>query len=144
MEGKVEMSTPELFEGFDEETQRRYEQEASQLWGDQHVKESRRRWDSYSEEKRKEILAESGEIYRRLAEQIGEDPAAEHVQALIARWHQNLRFFYEPTPEILRGLGQAYSQHPEFRAFFEQMHHDLPEFLTQAILHYCTEIESHG
>ncbi len=57
MRGERSMSTGELFEGFDEETQKRYEEEASRLWGEKHVKESRRRWDSYSKEKRAAILA---------------------------------------------------------------------------------------
>jgi len=135
--GQIEMSMQELFEGFDEETQKRYEQEASLRWGDQHVKESRRRWDSYSQQQKAHILAESGENYRELLGYIGQDPASEHVQHVIARWQQNLRYFYEPSREILLGLAQEYSQHPDFRALFEKMHPDLPEFLRQAIEHYC-------
>lgn len=137
MKGQIEMSTQELFEGFDEETQKRYEQEASQLWGDQHVKESRCRWNSYSAQKKAQIMAESGQNYTDLLKCIGQDPAREEVQQVIARWHQNLRYFYEPTKEILLGLAQGYNRHPEFRAFFEKMHPDLPEFLRQAIEHYC-------
>ena len=137
MRGERTMGAGELFVGFDEETQRRYEEEASRLWGEKHVKESRRRWDSYSKEKRAAILAEGGAIYQDLVAHLGEDPAHEAVQQAIARWHQNLRYFYEPTPEILRGLGQAYSQHPQFRATFTRMHPDLPDFLTAAIEHYC-------
>jgi len=142
MRGERNMSTGELFEGFDEETQKRYEEEASRLWGEKHVKESRRRWDSYSKEKRAAILAEGGEIYRGLVTHLGEDPASAPVQEGVARWHQNLRYFYEPTTDILRGLGQAYSQHPEFRATFTKMHPDLPEFLTAAIDHYCRSLGS--
>ena len=137
MKGQVEMSTQELFEGFDEETQKGYEEEAARLWGDQYVKESRRRWDSYSAEKKAQIFAESGENYRDLVALIGQDPTSEEVQEGIARWHQNLRHFYEPTKDILLGLAQGYSEHPEFRAFFQKMHPDLPEFLRKAIEHYC-------
>ena len=57
----------------------------------------------------------------------------------MARWHQHLRYFYEPTPEILRGLGQMYNQHPDFIANFQQMHPDLPAFLEagrDALLRY--------
>ncbi len=137
MRGARKMSTDELFVGFDEETQRRYEEEASRLWGEKHVKESRRRWDGYSEGKRAAILAEGGAVYQDLVTHLGDDPASEPVQQAIARWHQNLRYFYEPTPEILRGLGHAYSQHPQFRATFTKMHPDLLEFLTAAIEYYC-------
>jgi DNA-binding transcriptional MerR regulator len=135
-----DMSTGEMFAGFDEETERRYEEEASRLWGEKLVKDSRRRWDCYSKEKQASILAEGGAVYQDLVTHLGEDPASEPVQQAIARWHQNLRYFYEPTPEILRGLGQAYSQHPQFRATFAKMHPDLPQFLTAAIEYYCRHL----
>jgi DNA-binding transcriptional MerR regulator len=138
--GERTMSAGDLFVGFDEETQRRYEEEVSRLWGEKHVKESRRRWDGYSKEKRAAILAEGGAVYQDLVALLGEDPASQPVQQAIARWHQNLRYFYEPTTEILRGLGQAYSQHPQFRATFTRMHADLPDFLTVAIEHYCDQL----
>jgi DNA-binding transcriptional MerR regulator len=141
MKGQIEMSTEELFEGFDEETQELYEQEAAQRWGDQYVKESRRRWDTYSEEKKSQILQEAGENYRELVKHIGRDPASEDVQELVARWHQNLRYFYEPTKEIMLGLAEGYSEDPEFRAFFEKMRPDFADFLRQAIEHYCEELD---
>jgi DNA-binding transcriptional MerR regulator len=140
MRGERDMSTGEMFAGFDEEIERRYEEEASRLWGEKHVKESRRRRDSYSKEKQSAILAEGGAVYQDLVTCLGEDPANEPVQQAIARRHQNLRYFYEPTPEVLRGLGQAYSQHPQFRATFTRMHPDLPEFLTAAIEYYCRHL----
>jgi DNA-binding transcriptional MerR regulator len=142
MRGEREMSAGEMFVGFDEETQRRYEEEASRLWGEKHVKESRRRWDGYSKEKQGAILAEGGAVYRDLVAHLDDDPASAPVQQAIARWHQNLRYFYEPTPEVLHGLGQAYSQHPQFRATFTRMHPDLPDFLTAAIEHYCRNLAS--
>jgi DNA-binding transcriptional MerR regulator len=135
--GKVEMSAQELFEGFDEETQQRYELEAAQRWGEDIVKGSRRRWDGYSAQQKAAIFAEAGQIYRDLAARIGEDPAGKDVQSIVARWHQNLRWFYEPSREILLGLGHAYTEDPRFAAFFTRIHKDLPAFLHQAIEHYC-------
>ena len=140
MRGEREMTADEMFAGFDEETQRRYEEEASRLWGEKHVKDSRRRWDGYSKEKQAAILAEGGAVYQDLVSHLGDDPGSEPVQQAIARWHEHLRYFYEPTPEILRGLGQVYSQHPQFRATFTRMHLDLPDFLTAAIEHYCSHL----
>jgi DNA-binding transcriptional MerR regulator len=142
MRGERDMSTGELFEGFDEETQRAYEAEAAQLWGEKVVKDSRRRWDSYSKQKRSAILAEAGQIYRGLMARLGDDPGSRQVQTGVAAWHQNLRNFYEPTTAVLRGLGQAYSQDPRFRATFTKMHPDLPEFLTAAIEAYCRGLET--
>jgi hypothetical protein len=64
-----------------------------------------------------------------LAGFIGEDPADPEVQRIIVRWHQHIYNFYEPTPEILLGLGEMYAAHPEFVAFYQRIHADLPEFL---------------
>ena len=137
LKGEMEMTTQELFAGFDEEKQRHYEEAAAQQWGSERVNESRRRWGSYSAEKKAQIMAEGGEIYRELAGYIGQDPALEAVQRLVARWRQNIRYFYEPTPEILLGLAQAYAEQPDFAAFYQKIHPDLPQFLRQAIEHYC-------
>ena len=136
MKGKTTMGMDELFEGFDEETQARYEVEAAQRWGEDKVKESRRLWSSYSEERKKAIFAEAGDIYRRLAACVGQDPASGDVQKLVAAWHQNLRHFYEPNREILLGLAQAYADDPRFAAFFARLDPGLPAFLRRAIEHY--------
>ncbi len=57
------------------------------------------------------------------------------------RWHQHLRYFYEPSLEVLRGLGNAYHDHPDFNATFTAMHPDLPAFLQKAITHYVDVLE---
>lgn len=140
MKGQTTMEMDELFEGFDEETQQRYEVEAAQLWGEEKVRESRRNWDSYTGERKRAILAEAGDIYRGLAGQVGTDPARPEVQKLIAAWHQNLRHFYEPNREILLGLAQAYVDDPRFAAFFSRLHPSLPAFLQRAIGHYVRSL----
>jgi hypothetical protein len=58
------------------------------------------------------------------------------VQALIGRWHQNLRYFYEPTKEILLGLAEAYNDHPGFQKTFRQFHPDLARFMKEAVRIY--------
>ncbi len=144
LNGEIIMDNQELFAGFDDETQKRREEEAARRWGDREVKESRRRWDSYTAEQKARIMAEAGANYRDLIPFIGKDPAGKGVQAIIARWHENMRYFYEPTPQILAGLGQAYSQDPEFRATFTKMHADLPDFLSRAIEVYCRNLAPAG
>ena len=130
------MSTPDLFAGFDEETQARYEKEAAEMYDPKVVAESSRRWKSYTAEDKARIQREGGQVYQALVPLLGRDPADAEVQAVVRRWHQHLRAFYEPTPEILRGLGQAYAEQPEFSAFFAALHPDLPAFLSRAIESY--------
>jgi hypothetical protein len=140
LKGAVQVETHDMFEGFDEARQEQYEQEIAQRYGDANVKESRKRWGSYSAEQKAQLQAEGGAIYTELAGFIGVDPTNPEVQRIVARWHQHIRNFYEPTPEVLQGLGEMYVEHPEFAAFFERIHVDLPAFLRQAISAYCRRL----
>lgn len=144
LRGVKEMSASELFEGFDDETQARYEQEASEMYDPQIVKDTSRRWKTYTAEDKSRIMAEGGAIYRELAGLIDRDPADPDVQAALGRWHQHLRAFYEPTPEILRGLGHGYEEQAEFAAFFAAMHPDMPGFLRRAIDCYVDNLAAEG
>lgn len=140
LKGEKTMSANELFAGFDDETQARYEQEASEMYGPQIVKDTSRRWKAYSAEEKSRILAEGGAVYRELLQMIDRDPCDRDVQAAVGRWHQNIRAFYEPTPVIMRGLAQAYEEQPEFAAFFAAMHPDMPGFLRRAINCYVDNL----
>ncbi|HYF61866.1 MAG TPA: MerR family transcriptional regulator [Herpetosiphonaceae bacterium] len=137
LKGTITMEPSDMFSGFDEAQQERYEQEVAQKYGESRLKESKRRWGGYSAERRAEIMAEGGAIYLDLAGMIGRDPADPDVQAAVARWHQHIRHFYEPTAAILRGLGQGYAEDPAFAAFYQRIHPELPGFLRAAITHYC-------
>jgi MerR family transcriptional regulator, thiopeptide resistance regulator len=141
LKGQLPMNQPQLFEGFSAEKQAQYELEVRERWGDDPVtEESFKRWASYTAEQKKQIVAEGSAIYRDLAAAMDQIYASPAVQAIVARWHQHLRYFYEPTAEILRGLGQMYVEHPDFRATFEKLHPDLPDFLQQAITDYCDRL----
>jgi hypothetical protein len=63
------------------------------------------------------------------------------VQQILVRWHEHLHYFYEPSLEVLRGLGTMYDDHPDFNATFTAMHPDLPPFLKEAINFYVDELE---
>ncbi len=137
VKGETNMDDKELF-AFSEEQQAKYEQEAEALWGES-VRASSRKWKGYSAEKKKQIFAEGEAVYLDLIERLDDVPASPAVQAIIGRWAQHMRYFYEPTPEIMQGLGQAYVEHPGFRAFFDKMHPRLAEFMREAIEVYVAE-----
>jgi len=144
MEGKRTMTHDELFSGFSPEQEQAYEDEARRRWGDEKVTESSRRWKAYSEAERQRILNEGGAIYLELNKHLTDNPASPEVQALVARWHQHIRYFYEPTPEILRGLGGAYASDPAFAEFFARFNPALPAFLHLAIDVYCDRLATEG
>ncbi len=142
LKGEVEMSPKDFFEAFDDETQKKYEEEAMQRWDPQLVKASNDRWRSYSREKQKAIMEESGQIYMDIVANMDAGYDSPAVQASVANWHENLRNFYEPTVEILRGLGQMYEADARFHDKFASLHTDLPGFLNRAIAVYCEKLES--
>jgi DNA-binding transcriptional MerR regulator len=137
LKGAKNVETHDLFVGFDEARQEQYEQEIAQRYGDEQLKESRKRWGSYSPQQKEQIKAEGNAVYLDLVAYIGQDPAGPAVQRIIARWHDHIRYFYEPTRAIMMGLAEGYASHPDFVALYERMHPQLPEFLRQAILYYC-------
>ena len=136
LKGHLDMQQNELFEGFDEEKQKQYVEEIRQRYGERAFENSID-WNSYTPEQKANIKAEGEAIYRDLAANMNKGYNSPEVQAIITRWHQHLRYFYEPTIERLLGLAELYTEHPDFIATFQKIHPDLPEFLKQAILYYC-------
>ena len=140
LKGKIEMEPKDYFAGFSEEKQKEYEEEARRRYGDVNVNESQKRWGSYSADQKQKILEEGGAIYQDLAAAIPLGPASMQAQEGIARWHANIRYFYEPTKEILLGLGDLYNEDPEFNATFHKIDPGLAAFMREAIKVYCKNL----
>jgi DNA-binding transcriptional MerR regulator len=141
LRGTMMMDDKDLFEGFDEAKQKVYAEEASRRWDPKLVKQSNDRWNRLTAVQKKEIMAEGNLVYTDMIEQLEAEPDSEVVQAIVARWHQHIRHFYEPSFATLRGLGHGYAHDLAFRATFEAMHPDLPDFLHKAIAVYCDKNE---
>ncbi len=137
VKGETKMDDKALF-AFSDEQQAMYEQEAEALWGE-NVRASSSKWKAYTPAKQKQIFAEGQAVYLDLIERrlSGDAPDSPAVGAIIARWERHIRYFYEPTVEIMRGLGGAYVEHPGFRAFFDKMNPRLAAFMREAIEAYC-------
>jgi len=138
VKGKIIMSDHAIFEGFSEEQQGEYARQARERWDPELVNQSMKLWKSYSPEKKQQVMDEGKAIYVDILEHMGagKAPGSPEVQACLVRWHQHMRYFYEPSWGMLRGLGQGYAASPDFRATFEKMHPDLPDFLNEAIQVY--------
>ena len=140
LQGTTAMRAQEFFVGFDEETQKAYEEEAAERWDADEVKGTTQRWQNYSVTQKKDIMAESEAIYVDLLAAMEQGVESSEVQQIIGRWHQHLRYFYEPSVERMRGLGWAYAHDPAFSAVYEKMHPDMPQFIHQAITYYCDKL----
>jgi DNA-binding transcriptional MerR regulator len=139
--GEVDMSNNNIFEGFNEDKQKQYEEQAVDQWGENAAK-SIKLWKSYSEERKAAILQEGSHIYQEIVDNMHKGPASPEIRELLVRWHQHLHNFYEPTIEVLEGLGNMYHDHPDFNASFTKIHPDLPAFLKEAIGIYTDELET--
>ncbi|MDE2950977.1 MAG: TipAS antibiotic-recognition domain-containing protein [Chloroflexota bacterium] len=126
------------------EEQKQYEREARLQYGPGTVNESIERWNSYSGAEQEAIIAEGNQIYVDLAEamEAGKEASDRQVVDILERWQDHLRRFYEPSLDMLRGLGQMYNSDPRFIANFQDIHSDLPAYLERVIDHYVDELET--
>lgn len=124
--------------------QQQYEREARLQYGPGAVNDSIARWNSYSETEQEMIIAEGNQIYAELAEamEAGNDAGDRAVVDILERWQDHLRRFYEPSLDLLRGLGQLYNSDPRFIANFQKIHSDLPAYLERVIDHYVDDLET--
>jgi DNA-binding transcriptional MerR regulator len=143
--GESTMSKKRLFEAFtiSQEKQQEYQRSARLQYGPTIVDESVKLWNSYSQAKKDAIGDEGRQIYSDLVDAIeaGKPSQSAEVQAILVRWHEHLRYFYEPNLDILRGLGELYNTNPDFIANFKKLHADLPEYLQEGITAYVDELE---
>ena len=142
--GEIKMSDKKMFQAFSEDKQKDYERRARLQYGPEKVNESVKRWKSYTEAEKAKVFQEGNAIYSDLIAAIdaGQAPESVEVQTILIRWHDHLRYFYEPTLEILRGLGELYNTEPEFIANFKAMHPDLPAFIQNAVTVYVDALEN--
>jgi DNA-binding transcriptional MerR regulator len=136
MKEKKPMQPRNLFAGFSEEEQEQYAKEAEKLYDQETVKASNRRWKAYSQSEKDRILAEGSRIYTELIDAIPLGAADATVQALIARWHANMQYFWSPADAQLLALADGYNTDPRFKSNFDQMHPELAEFMSKAVAVY--------
>lgn len=121
--------------------EKKRQKELSYSWESSLIKESNKKWNSYSNTKQKEILEECENIFLEIAnfQQVG--IKTPEIKELLVRWHKFIQNFYEPSLEVLRGLGHTYADDERFRVKFEEIDPDLPDFLKSAIDYYVDELE---
>jgi len=131
------MKDEELYQGFTPEQAERYRREAAQSYGEQRVKESEDRIRKMGSQKWEAVKAEGGEVTAELAKLIDRAPGDGEVQTLVARHHAWIENFYPAPAEVYSGLAMTYSDHPEFRAFYEKVRPGLADFMRAAMEFYC-------
>jgi DNA-binding transcriptional MerR regulator len=136
LKGNNIMSDKAYFEGFSEEEQEKYAAEAEQLYDAESVRESNRKWKSYSAAKKESIMAEGKAIYTELIAAMPKGATSKDVQALIERWRKHMDYFWTPKLDQLLALANGYNDDPRFKANFDKMHPQLAEFISEAVSVY--------
>ncbi|RJP51804.1 MAG: MerR family transcriptional regulator [Anaerolineaceae bacterium] len=136
LKGEKPMSNQGLFEGFSEEEQEKYALEAEQMYDPETVRESNRKWKSYSAAKKQSILDEGKAIYLDLIAAMPKRADSPEVQTLIQRWRGHMDYFWKPNLDQLLALAEGYNTDPRFKANFDRMHPKLAEFMREAVKVY--------
>jgi len=130
------MSDEKLFEGFSEEQQEKYAQEAEKMYDSETVRESNRKWKAYSAAKKEAILAESSAIYKDMISVMSKGASSAEAQAIVERWRKHMDYFWTPNLEQLLGIASGYVDDPRFKANFDKMDPRLAEFMRDAVKVY--------
>jgi DNA-binding transcriptional MerR regulator len=136
LKGEKPMSEEDFFEGFSEEEQEKYAQEAEQLYDPETVRASNKKWKSYPAEKKEQIFAEGKAIYQDMIAAMPSGASSPEVQAIVERWRKHIDYFWTPSLEQLLALASGYAEDPRFRANFDKMHPQLAEFMRDSVKIY--------
>jgi hypothetical protein len=110
----------DALDGFDPAD---HEAEAQERWGDSDAwRASSARTKRYTPDQWREIRAEADEITDRFGELHagGADPAAALALDAAEDWRAHLaRWYYDASPDLLRGLGDLYAADPRFALYYD-------------------------
>ena len=139
LQGERKMSPQKLFAAFSEEEQEEYARQAEQMYDPETVRESNRKWKSYSAEKKQAILDEGNQVYLDMIAAMPKGADSPEVQAIVERWRKHMDYFWTPNLDQLLGLATMYGGSPDFKANFDQMHPDLADFMREAVAFYVNK-----
>ena len=133
----VPMKKSEMFDGFEDFDQSKYEEESKERWGDtEPYKESMRRTKSYSKADWAKIKAEGESVWERMGGVMdsGQDADSEAAMDLAEEHRAHIdRWFYSCSHQMHGGLAQMYTADPRFAEYFESRHQGLAAFVRRAI-----------
>jgi DNA-binding transcriptional MerR regulator len=130
------LTDQELYEGFDTKDIDAMKAEAKARWGHSDpYKESQKRVAKMSKEDWARVKAEVSAVELEIAAayKAGIAPESPEAMRLMAKKAEQLRHFYEPTPELFRGLGEMYVADGRFTATYEKMAPGLAAWLKPAM-----------
>ncbi len=141
IKGEEKMNKKMLFDAFNEEEQQKMEEEALQMYDPATVKESNRKWKSYSTAEKQKISDQGNAVYQGFVEVMSKGPDSPQAQACVQRWRDHMNYFWVPNEEQLLDLADLYNDDPRFKKNFDNFHPDLAEFVREAVRVYVTRLK---
>lgn len=140
LSGKKDMSDDELFEAFWEKHEKEYAKEAEERWGNTDAwKQSKERTKHMTKEDFKKLAKDGLEWTRKMGDVMtaGHTAEGKEAQDMIAQHYEGLRTFYDPSPELYRGLAEMYIADPRFTKYYDDVRPGLAVFVHDAMIAYC-------
>ena len=141
IKGNIEMKNKQLFSAFTDEEQEKYALEAEKIYDPEIVKASNRLWNSYSTEKKAQIMEEGNQVYRDIVAAMPLGAKSDEVQTCVERWRRHMDHFWTPSLDQLVGLAENYDNQPDFKANFDKMDPRLSGFMLEAVKAYVARVE---
>lgn len=136
LKGEAKMSIKDYYKGFSDEQIEKYRREVRERWGEAVLEQSETRVMKMGKQRFAALQAEGGKIFQALADNMDKRYDAPEVQAQVKKWRAWLEHFHHYSDEAALELGRMYSQHPDFKAFYDKIKPGLAEYFTQAIEYY--------
>lgn len=133
LEGKIEMSQKQYFEGFSEEQQAKYENEAMQIYDPAVVKSANQKWKNYTAAEKQRIGDEGNAVYEDMLQAMQEGASSPEAQACVERWRRHIEYFWIPNDDQLLGLVDGYNNDPRFKENFDKIDPNLAGFMREAV-----------
>lgn len=136
------MNNDELFSSFSLQQIEKYTNEAKEKWGHTEAfKQSQKRVGKMSKSEIKKISDEQIELAQNIAEYMKSKLSTESIktQKLIEKHYNQLRYFYEPTKEIYKGLADIYVSDPRFKLYFENISLGLAQYMHDAMIFFINK-----
>lgn len=136
MKGNKAMDEKVLFGGFTDEEEKKYAEEAMQMYDPQYVRASSKKWNAYSAAEKKRIEEEGNAVYKDFLAAMAKGASSPEAQLGIDRWRHHIGYFWIPDDEQLVGLAELYTADSRFKANFDKINPRLAEFIQEAVKIY--------
>lgn len=140
LKGGEHMSNDDKFSVFNDPTYRKHKREVEERWGNTDAyKQSMERVGKMSKAELEKVKEEGENIADSVADLLkkGFTADSKEVQEQIERFYNHMRRFYEPKPEMFRGLGQMYVDDPRFTEYYEKRAKGLAVFMRDAMAYFA-------